>query len=252
VGTGSVTASPPPAPSPEPAGDGRLRGLLTAGAFLAPAVVLLAIWIVYPTVWTIIRSFYNKAGDAFVGFDNYQEIFTNDALLKSVTNNLIWVAVVPALVTSLGLIFAVLTERVGWATAFKLLVFMPIAISLFAAGISWRIMLDIDPERGAVNAAIAQVHDAVVPAGPLTGAEPSGNRLVPAGGGIALRDPVQPGDTARLGLTGIRASEVPADAQQAARPRPGRGPSPASSGATSSPAAASRGWWSAGRSGCPA
>ncbi len=220
MGTGSVTASPPPAPSPEPAGDGRLRGLLTAGAFLAPAVVLLAIWIVYPTVWTVIRSFYNKAGDAFVGFDNYQEIFTNDALLKSVTNNLIWVAVVPALVTSLGLIFAVLTERVTWATAFKLLVFMPIAISLFAAGISWRIMLDIDPERGAVNAAIARVHDAIVPAGPLTGAEPSGNRLVPAGGGIALRDPVQPGDTARLGLTGIRASEVPADAQQAARPRP--------------------------------
>ncbi len=136
--------------------------------------MLLGVWILYPTVWTVVRSFYDRAGDAFVGFDNYTEIFTNDTLLKSVTNNLIWVAVVPALVTAIGLIFAVLTERVSWATAFKLLIFMPIAISLFAAGISWRIMLDISPERGAVNAAIATVYDAVEPPGPLTGAEPIG------------------------------------------------------------------------------
>jgi alpha-glucoside transport system permease protein len=221
VGTGSATASPPPAPDPGPARGGeRRRELLTALAFLAPAAVLLAVWILYPTVWTVVRSLFDRAGDAFVGIDNYREIFTNDALLKSVTNNLIWVAVVPALVTALGLMFAVLTERVRWATAFKLIVFMPIAISLFAAGISWRIMLDISPERGAVNAAIGEVHDAVVPAGPLTGAQPSGTALVASGGGIALREPVQPGGTALLGLTGIRASEVPADARQAARPRP--------------------------------
>ncbi len=221
MGTKTVTASPPPAPSPEPAGgDGRLRGLLTAGAFLAPAFVLLAVWILYPTVWTVLRSFYDRAGDAFVGFDNYTEIFTNDALLKSVTNNLIWVAVVPALVTALGLIFGVLTERVSWATAFKLLVFMPIAISLFAAGISWRIMLDISPERGAVNAAIGTVYDAVEPPGPLTGAEPSGRALEATGGAIALREPVRPGQAARLGLTGIPAGEVPEDARQAVQPEP--------------------------------
>jgi alpha-glucoside transport system permease protein len=221
MGTGSATASPQPAPDQGPARGGeRRRELLTALAFLAPAAVLLAVWILYPTVWTVVRSFFDRAGDAFVGIDNYREIFTNDALLKSVTNNLIWVAVVPALVTVLGLMFAVLTERIRWATAFKLIVFMPIAISLFAAGISWRIMLDISPERGAVNAAIGEVHDAAVPPGPLTGAQPSGKQLVASGGGIALRDPVQPGQTALLGLTGIRAGEVPADAQQAVRPRP--------------------------------
>jgi alpha-glucoside transport system permease protein len=219
MGTGSVTASPPPAPEPA-GGGGRLRGLLTAGAFLAPAAVLLAIWVLYPTVWTVIRSFYDRAGDAFVGIDNYQEIFTNDTLLKSVTNNLIWVAVVPALVTAIGLIFAVLTERVSWATAFKLLVFMPIAISLFAAGISWRIMLDLNPEIGAVNATIAQVYDAVEPPGPLTGAEPSGRGLESSGSGIALREPIQPGQGARMGLTGIPPRDVPADAEQAVQPEP--------------------------------
>jgi alpha-glucoside transport system permease protein len=221
VGTDSVTASPPPAPSPDGAGGGagRFRSLWTAAAFLAPAALLLGVWILYPTVWTVVRSFFDRAGDSFVGWDNYAEIFSNDTLLKSVTNNLIWVAIVPALVTALGLIFAVLTERVSWGTAFKLIVFMPIAISLFAAGISWRIMLDIDPERGAVNAAIAQVADAVNPPGPLTGAEGSRPAAIErSGGAIILREPVRPGATALLGLTGIRAAEVPDDARQAVRP----------------------------------
>jgi alpha-glucoside transport system permease protein len=221
VGTDSVTASPPPAPAPEPAGgEGRLRGLLTAGAFLAPAAVLLGVWVVYPTVWTVIRSFFDRAGDAFVGVDNYTEIFSNETLLKSVTNNLIWVAVVPALVTALGLIFAVLTERVSWSAAFKLVVFMPIAISLFAAGISWRVMFELNPDQGAVNAAIASVYDTVRPPGPLTGAQPSGAETQTSGGAIVLTDPLRPGQSALLGLTGIRADEVPDDAQQAVRPDP--------------------------------
>jgi alpha-glucoside transport system permease protein len=189
--------------------------------FLLPAAVLLGVWVVYPTIWTFVRSFFDRAGDAFIGFDNYEEIFDDDQLVQSITNNLIWVAVVPALVTALGLIFAVLTERVSWSGAFKLAVFMPIAISLFAAGISWRLMLEIDPERGAVNAAIASVYDQVREPGPLTGARPSAPaQTESSGGAIALTDPVRPGSAALLGLTAIRAAEVPADAQQAVRPEP--------------------------------
>jgi alpha-glucoside transport system permease protein len=224
VATGSITTAPPAPTEPAGAGGSRLRGLLIAGAFLLPSIFLLGVWIVYPTIWTINRSLYDRAGDSFVGFDNYVEIFSNDQLLKSVTNNLIWLAVVPAFVTALGLIFAVLTERVSWATAFKLIVFMPIAISLFAAGISWRIMLEIDPQRGAVNAAIATVHDQVVPPGPLTGAQPSSPAETQAGGGaIALKDPVRPGQSALLGLTGITADEVPGGAEQAVAPAPVEG-----------------------------
>ena len=63
----------------------------------------------------------------------------------------------PALVTAIGLIFAVLTERVRWSVAFKTVVFMPMAISLFAAGVIWRMMYQQDPSRGAVNAAIGVV-----------------------------------------------------------------------------------------------
>ena len=58
-------------------------------------------------------------GDTFVWFDNYKEIFTTDMLVTAVKNNAIWVGVVPALVTAIGLIFAVLTERIAWSVAFK-------------------------------------------------------------------------------------------------------------------------------------
>lgn len=219
---GTTTASGDPQPAPAGTGDrgpGPLRGWLTAAAFLAPAAILLGVWIVYPTVWTIIRSFFDRAGDTWVGIDNYRAIFTDDTLLTAVRNNIIWVAVVPALVTALGLIFAVLTERVSWSAAFKLVVFMPMAVSLFAAGVIWRLMLEIDPQRGTVNASIAQVYDRVNPPGPLTGAQPSGGDVVVSGGAIGMRDPVRSGGVALLGLTGIRAAEVPADAVQAQAPQ---------------------------------
>ena len=76
----------------------------------------------------------------------------------------------PAFVTAVGLIFGVLTEKISWSVAFKTAVFMPMAISLFAAGVIWRIMDQKEPERGTVNAMIGVVSDWVNPPGPLPSA----------------------------------------------------------------------------------
>ena len=128
--------------------------------FLAPALILLAIWMVWPTIFTIRRSFYSNRGGEFVGLDNYETMFTDDVIFTAIRNNALWVLIVPAAVTAVGLVFAVLTERVWWATAFKIAVFMPLAISLFAVGVIWRIMYERDPEQGAINAMIVGVQDA--------------------------------------------------------------------------------------------
>jgi len=53
---------------------------------------------------------------------------------------------VPATVTAFGLLFAVLTERVRWAVAFKTVIFLPMAISAFATGVTWRIMVSAGSE----------------------------------------------------------------------------------------------------------
>jgi alpha-glucoside transport system permease protein len=134
------------------------------------------------------------------------------------------VLVVPALVTAIGLIFAVLTERIAWSVAFKTAVFMPMAISAFAAGVTWRIMYQQDPEQGAINAAIAGVKDAVNPPGVLSEAAPSTEALVGGPeGGIELAEPVEPGTAVPLGLTRISGDEVPEDAVQAVLPEPLQG-----------------------------
>jgi alpha-glucoside transport system permease protein len=217
----SVSASGGPAtPLPAPPGAGRWRQHAVTAIFLAPALVFLGVWIVYPTVRTVIRSFFDRSGDDFVGLDNYQTLFTSDTLIKAIENNAIWLAVVPVTVVAIGLIFAVLTERIRWSVAFKIVVFMPMAISLFAAGVIWHIMFQKDPDQGAVNAAIKVARDAVVPAGVLTSANASTPALRGnADQGFVLRTPLRAGGTAPMGLTAIPPAQVPAGAEPAVQPQ---------------------------------
>lgn len=208
--------------APDRSPDGRpglWRRHRVALAFLAPATVLLGIWIVYPAISTVGRSFFDRDGSEFVGLDNYEQIFTTDILITAIRNNAIWLAVVPALVTAVGLVFGVMIERIRWSVAFRTAVFMPMAISLFAAGVIWRVMDQRDPDVGAVNAGLAAISDAIDPPGTLSGAAASTERLegTPQQG-LSFAEPLRPGDVAPLGLTAIPPDEVPEDAVQARAP----------------------------------
>ncbi|WP_032797314.1 carbohydrate ABC transporter permease, partial [Streptomyces sp. HCCB10043] len=132
---------------------------VVAAVFLLPALVLLGALVLYPIGYSVYRSFFDQAGTGFAGFDNYTALFTDDTILTAVKNNAIWVVFAPTVATALGLIFAVLTERIRWGTAFKLIVFMPMAISMLAAGIIFRLVYDQAPERGVANAVAVSVHD---------------------------------------------------------------------------------------------
>ena len=192
------------------------RTLVTA-VFLAPALILLIVWIVYPVVYTMWRSLYDRSGDNFIWLDNYQTLFSTDTTRTAIKNNAIWVAVVPALVTAVGLVFAVLTERIRWSVAFKIAVFMPMAISLFAAGVIWRIMDQQEPSRGAVNAVIATVHDHFVAAGPALRRAAVGRQPDRHAGHRASCSRRRCGrvGVALLPLTGIPPDQVPAGSKQA-------------------------------------
>jgi alpha-glucoside transport system permease protein len=218
VGAQTAPAEAPSLP-PAPEKESLWQRYGVAAAFLAPALFFLVVWIVYPTIRTIIRSFYDRQGDTFVWFDNYRTLFSDDTLLTAIKNNFLWILIVPGFVTALGLIFAVLLERVRFATAFKVAVFMPMAISLFAAGVIWRLMYEKDPSQGTVNAAVKVVKDAVSPSGVLSNAKPSTDALQGGPkGGLELKTPIEPGSVAQLGLTAIREDDVPAGAAQAVVP----------------------------------
>jgi alpha-glucoside transport system permease protein len=213
-------AEPPPGAAPPAADDqGRLRRYGTGTVFLTPALLLLGVWILYPTIYTVGRSFFSQSGSQFVWLDNYKTLFTTSALTTAIKNNAIWVLVVPAFVTALGLVFAVLTEKVPWAVAFKTAIFLPMAVSAFATGITWRIMYIQDPSQGAINALGRVAADAVQSPGVLPSALPSTPTLTGTPStGLILKTPLHPGGIALLGLTGIAPEAVPKGAKQAVQP----------------------------------
>ncbi len=189
----------------------------TAGAFLLPALIVLAVLMLYPIGYSVVRSLFDAGGSKFVGVENYVTMFTDPGTFQAIRNNVIWVVVAPTVVTALGLIFAVLTERVAWRTAFKLIIFMPMAISFLAAGIIFRLVYEQDPGKGVANAIVVGVHDAFSSSSEYAGARPRDPKvLVSSGGGYQTAKPVSPGDTVSLPLIGFAPDQLPKGAAPAA------------------------------------
>ena len=111
-------------------------------AFVLPALLLIAVGLLYPAISTIYASFKNNTGTEIVGLDNYQTVFTDSQQLRVLRNTALWVALVPILSTFIGLVYAVLVDRARMEKAAKALVFLPMAISLVGASIIWKFVYD--------------------------------------------------------------------------------------------------------------
>ncbi|MFB6426101.1 carbohydrate ABC transporter permease [Streptomyces microflavus] len=188
-----------------------------AAAFLLPALVLLGALVLYPIGYSVYRSFFDQAGTGFAGIDNYKALFTDATILTAVKNNAIWVVFAPTVATALGLIFAVLTERIRWGTAFKLIVFMPMAISMLAAGIIFRLVYDQAPERGVANAVAVSVHDTFNESAGFPKARPLPVHPLEKGedGSYVSKEPVRAGEAVRVPLVGVAPAKMPGDARPA-------------------------------------
>lgn len=193
--------------------------------FLLPALALLGFLVIYPVIATIWRSFFDTIGDQWVGLDNYRRMFALSRMRTAIVNSLIWVAIFPIVVTTIGLILAVLSERIKWRTAFRLVLFVPIAIAAMSSGIIWRIMYETEPTRGFVNAVINIPVSAVNPEGPLAGAGPSFAEVIEDDdGSIVVQVEVGPdGGVARIGLVRIAVGDVPDGSIEARDPAPSVG-----------------------------
>jgi len=129
--------------------------------WLSPALLLVGVFLVYPTLDTLRRSFMDARATHFVGLDNYRYIVDNpDPLLadthSALINTLLWLIAYPLGVVVLGLAIAVLASRVPWESLAKSAIFVPMAISFVAASVIWRFMFDFNPDIGTVNAAVTE------------------------------------------------------------------------------------------------
>ncbi len=125
--------------------------------FLLPAVIALAVYLAYPVFETLRLSLFDRdQGNAFIGLANYQQMFSEPKFWEALTNNLLWLLVVPALSTVFGLLIAQLTDRLWWGNIAKSLIFMPMAISFVGAAVIWKLVYDARPagteQIGVLNA----------------------------------------------------------------------------------------------------
>jgi alpha-glucoside transport system permease protein len=116
-----------------------------AWIWLAPALVLEITFFLYPLIDSIRVSFLDKDSIKFVGLRNYTRLFTNPDLLETLRNNLIWLVLASVLTVGLGLLIAVLIDRVKIERVVKSTLFIPMAISFVAAGVIWKFVYAFEP-----------------------------------------------------------------------------------------------------------
>ncbi|MFL5679797.1 MAG: carbohydrate ABC transporter permease [Chloroflexota bacterium] len=138
--------------------------------FLGPAIVLLLVFIVYPTIYTIFLSFNRGRRGEFtnwVGLDNFTSLLTRDPDFLDLThfppsgalfNNVLWIIFYVGFVLFLGLVVAVMATRVRYETFIKAIVFLPMAIAATALGVIWLFVYSPDPNIGLLNAILGVVH----------------------------------------------------------------------------------------------
>lgn len=136
-------------------------------AFLAPALAILAAFLVYPVIDTIRLSFLGPRSEAWVGFQNYLFAFTSHDMLIAFRNNLTWLVVAVAGTVGLGLLIAVLSDRVKYERFVKTLIFLPMAVSFVGASVVWKYVYAFRPEGqsqiGMLNAVLTWLSNTFTP-----------------------------------------------------------------------------------------
>ena len=147
-----------PSRGPDAARNINRANLIRPWLFVGPAVLFLALYLVYPVFRSIILSLSDPSGAEWVGVENYVWLIKDEKFAESMRNNLLWLIVVPTFATFFGLISAALTDRIKWGNFAKSMIFMPMAISFVGAAVIWKFIYDYRGEGqieiGLLNAVV--------------------------------------------------------------------------------------------------
>lgn len=128
------------------------RARLLPFIFVGPAIAILIWYLAFPTVRTFWISLFNADGSQFVGLQNYVEVFTNRNMFTAFRNNIMWIVFGASFCVIFGLLVAVLADRTRWETAAKVMIFMPMAISMVGAAVIFNMIYAVNPNIGLLNA----------------------------------------------------------------------------------------------------
>jgi alpha-glucoside transport system permease protein len=129
--------------------------------FVGPALLVLGAYLVGPSLYTLYLSFFDDRSNDFVGFDNYVWAFTTSTMFEAFRNNMLWLMLVTGFSVGIGLVIAVLVDRVRYEPLAKSLIFLPMAISFVGASVIWRFIYAFRPpgtqQIGLLNAVVTSL-----------------------------------------------------------------------------------------------
>jgi alpha-glucoside transport system permease protein len=107
--------------------------------FIGPAIAVLGMFLVYPAIRTAYLSFFDNRSEDFVGAANYQLLAGDPDMRSLIFNNVLWILIVPTISVAIGLLVAVLADRLKpiWEKISKSIIFLPMAISFVGAATIW-------------------------------------------------------------------------------------------------------------------
>ena len=149
--------------------------------WIAPAAIFLLVFLFYPMINTMYLSMMNTDMTDFVGLGNYGYLLTDSQMRVAIGNNLRWLALFVPITIVLGLLMAVLTDRIAYERAVKAIMFLPMAISFVAAGVIWKFMYDYRPPGAPQTGTLNALWTVFVP-----GAQPQPWLIDPATNNLAL------------------------------------------------------------------
>lgn len=144
------------------------QGKLAPWLYLSAALIIMLLFIVYPTIRTVALSFRDRRGtrpasaDCVPGepcwgaLENYRYALTNPEMRQALRNNALWILLMVPGAVGAGLTFAALTDRVRYENVAKTIIFLPMAISFVGAGVIWKFVYYLEsgqgPQIGVLNA----------------------------------------------------------------------------------------------------
>lgn len=136
--------------------------------YIAPAIAAIGVYLIYPTIVTIVNSFRNDDSSAFVGFKNFSHLLGSSDFRQTLFNTLLWIVIVPLVSIVLGLGIATLADKLSptGENVAKTVIFMPMAISAVGAATVWRFMYSANPKGtpqiGLLNGIVTKLgHDPI-------------------------------------------------------------------------------------------
>jgi alpha-glucoside transport system permease protein len=139
----------------------RRASVLRPALWLLPALSMVGAFLVWPLLNTGILSFRNAAGDGWRGLDNYRYLATDPGVHSALRNNVLWLVLLVAGCTFIGLLVATLSDAVRYESVAKAVIVAPIAISFVCGAVIWRFMFAYQPpglpQTGTLNAVYTTV-----------------------------------------------------------------------------------------------